>query len=161
MVATVGCQRALHARGGGLSERGDSRHRHQFDALITGDDTQGSCQTRSFTQRERYMSIQNPLAATSQLASTTDFAAGANGSSSEPSNRIRPAGEFVDRRRGGNSNGDSERRQFGSSHEGLTEAGRELALAIDRYKLQHHRRYITCDEMLLVISQLGYSKQIP
>lgn len=67
-------------------------------------------------------------------------------------------GTFVDRRRQGRSQGTAERRQFGSSHEGLSDAGRELALAIDQYKLQHHRRYITCDEMLLVITRLGYSK---
>jgi hypothetical protein len=66
---------------------------------------------------------------------------------------------FIDRRREAGSQGNSERRQFGSSHEGLSDAGRELALAIDQYKLQHHRRYITCDEMLLVITRLGYSKQ--
>ncbi|WP_230276416.1 hypothetical protein [Rhodopirellula halodulae] len=51
-----------------------------------------------------------------------------------------------------------ERRQFGSSHADLSEDGRELAAAIDQYKMQHHRRYITCDEMLLVMRQLGYSK---
>lgn len=67
-------------------------------------------------------------------------------------------GPFVDRRREGGAQGASERRQFGSSHEGLSEGGRELALAIDQYKLQHHRRYITCDEMLFVITSLGYTK---
>ncbi len=51
-----------------------------------------------------------------------------------------------------------ERRQFGSSHSGLSEDGRELALAIDQYKIQHHRRYLTCDEMIRVLSSLGYSK---
>ncbi|QEG02044.1 hypothetical protein Mal15_61270 [Stieleria maiorica] len=65
---------------------------------------------------------------------------------------------FVDRRRQGGSKAGAERRQFGSSHDGLSEAGRELALAIDQYKLEHHRRYITCDEMLMVITNLGYSK---
>jgi hypothetical protein len=49
-----------------------------------------------------------------------------------------------------------ERRQFGSSHAGLSAEGRELAAAIDAYKLQHHRRYITCDEMLVVLGSLGY-----
>lgn len=53
----------------------------------------------------------------------------------------------------------SERRQFGSSHYGLTDEGRELALAIDQYKVEHHRRYLTCDEMLAVITSLGYTKQ--
>ena len=52
-----------------------------------------------------------------------------------------------------------ERRQFGSSHAGLSKAGRELALAIDQYKVQQHRRYLTCDEMLTVLSSLGYVKQ--
>lgn len=66
--------------------------------------------------------------------------------------------EFIDRRTQSPENKSGERRQFGSSHTGLTDAGRELALAIDQYKLQHHRRYITCDEMLFVITNLGYSK---
>lgn len=51
-----------------------------------------------------------------------------------------------------------ERRQFGSSHQGLSEAGRELAQAIDRYKLENHRRYITCDEMLTILEGLGYRR---
>ena len=51
-----------------------------------------------------------------------------------------------------------ERRQFGSSHAGLSDQGRELAAAIDAYKLEHHRRYITCDEMLVVLGALGYAQ---
>lgn len=54
--------------------------------------------------------------------------------------------------------GASERRQFGNSHAGLSDDGRDLALAIDRYKVNHHRRYLTCDEMIQVIQSLGYSK---
>ncbi|MCA9140920.1 MAG: hypothetical protein KDB00_29315 [Planctomycetales bacterium] len=81
-----------------------------------------------------------------------------DGHSSDDRNAHNGEGAFVDRRRERTGQGSSERRQFGSSHEGLSEAGRELALAIDQYKLQHHRRYITCDEMLLVITRLGYSK---
>lgn len=67
---------------------------------------------------------------------------------------------FVERRRSPTNVGDSqtERRQFGSSHLGLSDSGRELALAIDQYKLQNHRRYLTCDEMLQVLIELGYSK---
>lgn len=66
---------------------------------------------------------------------------------------------FVERRsNSGSPSGQSERRQFGSSHAELSEDGRELALAIDRYKLENHRRYLTCDEMLAVIRQLGYKK---
>jgi hypothetical protein len=67
--------------------------------------------------------------------------------------------EFVDRRTTATSDQQqAERRQFGSSHTGLSTAGRELAVAIDEYKVQHHRRYLTCDEMLSVMSTLGYRK---
>jgi len=72
---------------------------------------------------------------------------------------------FPDRRGGSGGAGGragsaarTERRQFGSSHHGLSEAGRELAQAIDRYKLSNHRRYITCDEMLTVLQELGYRR---
>ena len=69
------------------------------------------------------------------------------------------ASGFVDRRRSpGGGSGRQERRQFGSSHAGLSDAGRELAIAIDQYKVTHHRRYLTCDEMLNVLVGLGYSK---
>ena len=67
---------------------------------------------------------------------------------------------FVDRRSAeGQSEARGERRQFGSSHAGLTEDGIELATAIDHYKVQNHRRYLTCDEMLSVMRSLGYSKR--
>ena len=66
---------------------------------------------------------------------------------------------FVDRRSsGGGLDQNSERRQFGSSHSGLSAEGKELALAIDQYKVTHHRRYLTCDEMLTVLRSLGYQK---
>lgn len=70
-----------------------------------------------------------------------------------------PDGPFVDRR----SNRDAsapgkERRQFANSHEDLTPEARELALAIDGYKLQHRRRFITFEEMLDVVKSLGYEK---
>ncbi len=97
--------------------------------------------------------------APSGLAASTEL--GTNGfctPSAQPQRGAETAEGFVDRRRQGNAAGASERRQFGSSHEGLSDPGRELALAIDQYKLQHHRRYITCDEMLHVITSLGYSK---
>jgi hypothetical protein len=51
-----------------------------------------------------------------------------------------------------------ERRQFSNSHEELSPAARELARAIDAYKLRHRRRFITFEEMLSVIESLGYSK---
>ena len=71
-----------------------------------------------------------------------------------------PATEFVDRRQSTpNANGTVERRQFGNTHYGLSPAARELAETIDNYKLQNRRRYITYEEMLKVITQLGYIKQ--
>lgn len=66
---------------------------------------------------------------------------------------------FVDRRQNPESgSGARERRQFGSSHRELSDDGRELALAIDQYKVERHRRYLTCDELLSVISELGYHR---
>lgn len=80
-----------------------------------------------------------------------------------PTNHSFPVGNtsaagFVDRRSSGSYSVGRERRQFGSSHAGLSADGRELALAIDEYKVQNHRRYITCDEMLGVLTKLGYQK---
>ena len=68
---------------------------------------------------------------------------------------------FIDRR-SGNRDGDfagAERRQFGNSHSGLSPDARELAEAIDAYKLRNRRRYVTFEEMLQVIQSLGYVKQ--
>ena len=65
---------------------------------------------------------------------------------------------FIDRRAGQAGAATGERRQFASSHKGLSDEARELALAIDGYKLEHRRRYITFEEMLQVIQQLGYRK---
>ncbi|MFK8112499.1 MAG: hypothetical protein AB8B91_09860 [Rubripirellula sp.] len=90
----------------------------------------------------------------SPTSSAPQLVVGTSQSETEPN-----SDQFVDRRQSGDSLGASERRQFGSSHQGLTEDGRELALAIDRYKAEFHRRYITCDEMLKVLTSLGYSKQ--
>ncbi len=52
-----------------------------------------------------------------------------------------------------------ERRQFTNSHEGLSDEARELAVAIDEYKVHHRRRFITYEEMLTVIKDLGYRRQ--
>jgi hypothetical protein len=52
----------------------------------------------------------------------------------------------------------NERRQFSNSHDGLSPEARELALAIDHYKLAHRRRFITYEEMLNVMKSLGYQK---
>jgi len=51
-----------------------------------------------------------------------------------------------------------ERRQFANSHEELSPDARELAVAIDGYKLHHRRRFINFEEMLMVIKSLGYHK---
>ncbi len=66
---------------------------------------------------------------------------------------------FVDRRQTGNGFGSTaERRQFGNSHSDLSPEARELAVAIDAYKVENRRRYITFEEMYQVISSLGYHK---
>jgi hypothetical protein len=51
-----------------------------------------------------------------------------------------------------------ERRQFANSHDDLSPRARDLALAIDEYKLRHRRRFITYEEMLFVVESLGYRK---
>ena len=67
---------------------------------------------------------------------------------------------FIDRRghAGDPSSLAHDRRQFSNSHDGLSPGARELAIAIDHYKLQHRRRFITFEEMLGVIKTLGYHK---
>ncbi|HLA84957.1 MAG TPA: hypothetical protein VJL29_09195 [Thermoguttaceae bacterium] len=67
---------------------------------------------------------------------------------------------FVDRREGGASHAPAgcERRQFANSHEELSPDAKELAQAIDGYKLRHRRRFITFEEMLAVITSLGYHR---
>lgn len=51
-----------------------------------------------------------------------------------------------------------ERRQFSSSYPELSPAGREIAFAIDEYKIRHRRRFVTYDEMLHIMHSLGYRK---
>ena len=70
-----------------------------------------------------------------------------------------PPSAFVDRRNELTATPPGvERRQFTNSHMNLSPAACELATAIDDYKLQHRRRFITYEEMLAVIQQLGYHK---
>lgn len=68
--------------------------------------------------------------------------------------------KFIDRRRqtGDTTMPRQERRQFTNSHDELSSGARELAIAIDQYKLHHRRRFITYEEMLSVITKLGYHK---
>jgi hypothetical protein len=67
---------------------------------------------------------------------------------------------FIDRRdyTTGSETPARERRQFTNSHDGLSPEARELALAIDHYKLTNRRRFVTYEEMLAVIKALGYKK---
>jgi hypothetical protein len=67
---------------------------------------------------------------------------------------------FVDRRDYANQAGAPlrERRQFTNSHEDLSPEARDLAQAIDSYKLMHRRRFITYEEMLAVVKSLGYRR---
>jgi hypothetical protein len=51
-----------------------------------------------------------------------------------------------------------ERRQFSNSYDSLSPEARELATAIDEYKIRHRRRFITYEEMMAVIESLGYAK---
>jgi len=67
---------------------------------------------------------------------------------------------FVDRRsanRGGSAPG-VERRQFANSHQELSPDARELAQAVDSYKLRHRRRFINFEEILAIVRELGYSR---
>lgn len=65
---------------------------------------------------------------------------------------------FVDRRQTNVSPEGRERRQFANSHASLSPEARELAEAIDSYKLNNRRRFITFEEMLNVIHALGYHR---
>ncbi len=67
---------------------------------------------------------------------------------------------FIDRRNYSQPPGTAprERRQFTNSHEELSPDARELAQAIDSYKLMHRRRFITYEEMLAVVKSLGYHR---
>jgi hypothetical protein len=66
---------------------------------------------------------------------------------------------FVDRRdQEGEGFQGRERRQFSDSREATAPEVRELAEAVDAYKLQHRRRFITFEELHDVIRGLGYSK---
>ncbi|TWT39201.1 hypothetical protein [Blastopirellula retiformator] len=66
---------------------------------------------------------------------------------------------FVDRRDPNRQTSQQhERRQFSNSHSELSDAAREIADAIDGYKIQHRRRFVTYEEIFQVISELGYHK---
>ncbi len=65
---------------------------------------------------------------------------------------------FVDRRAVRKEIVGRERRQFANTYDGLSPRAAELARAIDQYKLDNRRRFITYEEMMHVIIELGYDK---
>ncbi len=65
---------------------------------------------------------------------------------------------FPDRRHRDLGAPDVERRQFVDSRLDLSPDARQLADAIDQYKLRHRRRFLTYEEMVSVIQSLGYRK---
>jgi hypothetical protein len=67
---------------------------------------------------------------------------------------------FVDRRQASGARTDAtvERRQFLASHSSLRPEVKELAEAVDQYKLIHRRRFITYEELFNVMASLGYHK---
>jgi len=71
-----------------------------------------------------------------------------------------PTEPFVDRRNYSRQEEapTGERRQFTSTHDDLSPEARELAQAIDAYKMHHRRRFVTYEEMMTVIKSLGYHR---
>lgn len=66
---------------------------------------------------------------------------------------------FVERRlAGAGREGGPERRQFTASLSSANPNVAELSAAVDQYKLRHHRRFITFEELYNVIVELGYHK---
>jgi hypothetical protein len=69
---------------------------------------------------------------------------------------------FVDRRQSattdGSRPGTPERRQFSDSRDQTRPEVREFAEAVDKYKVDHHRRFITFEELYDVMMGLGYHK---
>lgn len=74
------------------------------------------------------------------------------------SNALENNPSFTDRRIREKNIAGSERRQFANTYEGLSPRAAELARAIDQYKLHNRRRFITYEEMMSVITDLGYDK---
>ncbi len=66
---------------------------------------------------------------------------------------------FVDRRNSdADGHGGPERRQFRATPNTDRPEIAELATAVDQYKLDHRRRFITFEELHAVITRLGYHK---
>lgn len=67
---------------------------------------------------------------------------------------------FSDRRapRTENRVGGPERRQFTTTPSSMRPEVAEFAEAVDRYKMEHRRRFITFEELFNVMTSLGYHK---
>lgn len=65
---------------------------------------------------------------------------------------------FTDRRNASQGPPGVERRQFSDARMDSRPEVRELAEAVDQYKLLHRRRFVTFDELYDVIVSLGYHK---
>ena len=67
-------------------------------------------------------------------------------------------GGFADRRSEPGRSPGVERRQFAATRDSQRPEVNELAEAIDDYKLQNRRRFITVDELHNIVVGLGYSR---
>jgi hypothetical protein len=76
------------------------------------------------------------------------------------SNAVTVETGFVDRRKSADEDAALvlDRRQFTNSHGELSPDVRELAMAIDEYKLRHRRRFVSYEEIYYVMRELGYHK---
>lgn len=71
----------------------------------------------------------------------------------------KPAATFVDRRNSDGQTADvNERRQFRDGHRSGRPEVAELAEAVDQYKIENRRRFITFEELFDVMAGLGYHK---
>ena len=71
-----------------------------------------------------------------------------------------PGAVFVERRQRdvGSASTGSERRQFRDGDRSARPEVAELANAVDDYKIAHHRRFITFEELFDVMTSIGYHK---
>ena len=68
------------------------------------------------------------------------------------------AATFTDRRSVIGQSPGVERRQFAATRDSRRPEVNELAAAIDDYKLQNRRRFITVDELYDIVTGLGYRR---
>lgn len=66
--------------------------------------------------------------------------------------------DFVERRKQEKTSDGFERRQFRDGNRSSRPEVAEFAEAIDQYKITHHRRFITFEELYDVMVSLGYHK---